>query len=252
MGFTVDTAALLVTVDRAHNHFCITAPEGNPVVMLLPDSLSVTSIFARTKGKRARGCPGDNNPMLYALKGMHNLNTRARDIGELCHSFRKIFAVFLNNQPVWDWIVPLPSGSQVCARFARKVHQRVGQGHYVDWVLIKRTAGEVLSCIGEMRISARDKNTLSEEIKRFIKAHGPQAPFQIKTIKRVNLRRYINPLALGQIRKHEIPPARILLIDDMVTTGTSLRRAAELLRHQYPDAHIEALTLFGSSKSSTS
>lgn len=23
MGFTVDTAALLVTVDRAHNHFCI-------------------------------------------------------------------------------------------------------------------------------------------------------------------------------------------------------------------------------------
>ena len=249
MGFSINTASLFVTVDHSHNHFCITTPEGNPVEMLLADSLKVTSVFARTKGKRTRGCPGDNNPMLYALKGMHNLHTRPRDIGKLCISFRKILPLFLMNQPAWDWIVPLPSGSHICARFASKVHQRAGQGRYLDGILLKRAAGQVLNDVRDMRISARDKNTLSEEIKRFIKANGWQASFQIKMIKRVTMRRYINPLTLGEVNKQEMPPARILLVDDMVTSGTSLRSGAELLRGRYPDAHIEALTLFGSSKS---
>jgi len=38
------------------------------------------------------------------------------------------------------------------------------------------------------------------------------------------------------------------LIDDMVTSGASLVSAEAILKQQYPDARIEALTLFGSSR----
>ena len=77
MGFVVDAENRLVTVDHSHNHFCITTPEGNPVELML-GTLKVTSIFARTKGKRDKRDPGDNSPMLYVIKGLHELRTNPR------------------------------------------------------------------------------------------------------------------------------------------------------------------------------
>lgn len=246
MGFVVDAQKRLVTVDHSHNHFCITTPEGNPVELML-GTLKVTSIFARTKGKRDRNDPGDNNPMLYVIKGLHDLRTIPRDIAMLCASFRQILPAYLGNGFLWDWIVPLPSSSPVCCRFAEKVFKRTKQGACYSDALTKITASQVLKDVSAQKISSRDRNRLRIEVKRFISAHGEDAPFQIKSVN-VGLRHYINPLMWGHIPPGTNPPKAILLIDDMVTSGASLVNAEAILRHRYPHAHIEALTLFGSSR----
>lgn len=245
MGFVVDAENRLVTVDHSHNNFCITTPQGNPAVITL-GTLKVTSIFTRTKGKRDKRDPGDNSPMLYVLKGLHNLQTRKRDVGTLCASFRKILPAYLGGGFQWDWIVPLPSTSTVCSRFAERVFKHTQQGVCHPNALVKITAQQVLQDVGALRIPSRDKARLRVDVKRFISNHGENAPFQIKSVN-VSLRQYINPLAWGHVQATS-PPRMILLIDDMVTSGSSLVNAEEILKHRYPMARIEALTLFGSSK----
>lgn len=246
MGFVVDAEKRLVTVDHSHNNFCITTPQGNPVEITL-GTLKVTSIFARTKAKRDRNAPGDNSPMLYVIKGLHELRTNPRDIAMLCASFRQILPAYLGSGFQWDWIVPLPSSSPVCRRFADKVLKRTQQGACYPGSLAKITAVEVLRSVDGLQIKAADKTVLKTDIFRFISNHGEDAPFQIKSIRRVKLRKHISPFMLGNVAE-VVPPSAILLIDDMVTSGASLVSAEALLKQQYPGARIEALTLFGSSK----
>lgn len=246
VGFVVDAENRVVTVDHSHNHFCITTPEGNPVELML-GTLKVTSIFSRTKGKRDRNDPGDNSPMLYVIKGLHELRTTPRDIAMLCASFRQILPAYLGNGFQWDWIVPLPSSSSVCCRFADKVFKHTKQGTCHANALVKITAGQVLQDVSRLRISSRDRNRLRIEVKRFISAHGEDAPFQIKSVN-VGLRHHVNPMIWGHVPPGTNPPRAILLVDDMVTSGASLVNAEAILKHRFPHAQIEALTLFGSSK----
>lgn len=247
MGLVVDAGKRLVTVDHSHNHYCVTTPDGNPVELLLTESLKVTSIFSRTKGKRDRSDPGDNSPMLYVIKGMHGLRTRPRDIAMMCASFRHILPVFMDKGFEWDWIIPLPSSSPVCSRFAAKVLQRTRRGACFPQALTKITAQQVWDNVGSLRISSKEKSQLRGEVKRFIHAHGGDTPFQIKSIN-VKLRHHIAPFMWGAVPLGTNPPRGILLIDDMVTSGTSLICAEAILKARYPGARVEALTLFGSSR----
>lgn len=250
MGFVVDAVNRLVTVDHSHNHFCVTTPNGNPTTITLDNGLKVTSIFARTKGKKGKRAgiiPGDNSPMLYVLKGMQNLTTRRKDVAMLCASFRQILPVYLGAGFAWDWIVPLPSSSAVCSRFADKVHKRCQIGIFQPAAITKITAQQVLNNVGQLRISAKERALLSADIRRFISHNTPQTSFQIKCAT-THLRHHINPLMWGNVPLGTTPPRRVLLVDDMVTSGTSLVCAADIIKNRYPTVQIEALTLFGSSK----
>ncbi|MBS0057794.1 phosphoribosyltransferase [Yersinia sp. Marseille-Q3913] len=243
MGFTVDVANRLVTVDHSHNNYSVTTPAGNPTVLTLSNGLKVTSIFSRTKGKKGkRGVkdpPGDNSPMLYALKGMHQLQTTRRAVMDL--------PVYVAAGFQWDWLLPLPSSSNLTALFANRVCSRSGVGVCHHGAMVKISAQQVLKNLEALQIKATDRSAIREAVNRFIKYNSPQTAFQIKAISRTSLRPYINPLMWGHLPA-VVPPRRVLLIDDMVTTGTSLVCASDILRHRYPTVQIEALTLFGSTK----
>ncbi|WP_249192973.1 phosphoribosyltransferase, partial [Yersinia sp. Marseille-Q3913] len=243
VGFTVDVANRLVTVDHSHNNYSVTTPAGNPTVLTLSNGLKVTSIFSRTKGKKGkRGVkdpPGDNSPMLYALKGMHQLQTTRRAVMDL--------PVYVAAGFQWDWLLPLPSSSNLTALFANRVCSRSGVGVCHHGAMVKISAQQVLKNLEALQIKATDRSAIREAVNRFIKYNSPQTAFQIKAISRTSLRPYINPLMWGHLPA-VVPPRRVLLIDDMVTTGTSLVCASDILRHRYPTVQIEALTLFGSTK----
>lgn len=247
MGFIVDAENKLVMVDHSHNNFCVTSPKGNPVIQKLNNSLKVTSIFTRTKAKRERSLLGDNCPMLYALKGMHKLKTRRRDIALLCASFHRIFPVFLNDGFVWDWIVPLPSCHPICSRFAHKVHKHSQFGIVQPKTIIKVSAEQILLNVKQLNIKSADKALLSSDIRRFIKNNCLKTDFQIKALKS-HLRHHINPFIWGSVLQDTVPPSKILLIDGMITSGSSLINASNILKHHYPHVEIEALTLFSSSR----
>ncbi|HHR6132332.1 TPA: phosphoribosyltransferase [Providencia alcalifaciens] len=249
MGFDVDTTNNIVTVDHSHDIFSRTTVAGNPTTIRLSNGLKVTSIFSRTKGKRAKRGerpPGDNNPMLYALKGMQNLKTTYRSVMDLYVNFQEILPVFINAGFQWDWLLPLPSSSQLTSIFANKVAHQSGIGVCLNGTILKKSAQDVLDSLNNLQIKATERSALREDINRFIARNSPQTPFQIKAITRSQLRQHISPLKWGHIGIGSNPPRNVLLIDDMVTTGTSLMSAFDIIKHRYPTVRIEALTLFGS------
>lgn len=251
MGFVVDENNKLVIVDHSHHHFCITTAIGNPAVSILENGLKVTSIFTRTKsrkGKNGQKPLGDNNPMLYALKGLQQLKTTKQSVKDLVLNYRQILPKFIDNGFVWDWLVPLPSSSHLTALFAKKIAKHSGIGVCHHHLIMKNSAQHVLNNLQYLKIKSSERSALREDIKRFIHFNSPHSPFQIKSITRIKLRKYINPFTLINRPDNLFIPQNILLVDDMVTTGTSLISASELLKQSYPSANIEALTLFGSSR----
>lgn len=239
---------VFVRVNHSHNRYGLTTPEGNPAFLQL-DGLKITSIFSRTKGRRDRTEPGDNCPMLYALKGLHNLRTRHSDIRLLRASFLSILASFKEQTVGWDSLFPLPSSSKLTSLFASKVQKQTGMGQCYPTALRKITAEQVLLQLDTMNeIRSQDRANLRQEVKRFIRNYSAHTDFQMKFVKNVKLRRYINPLSWGILPIDTAPPRGILLIDDMVTSGTSLLRAAAVIKERFPLADIQALTLFGSSR----
>ncbi|WP_411705393.1 phosphoribosyltransferase [Edaphovirga cremea] len=245
MGFEIDVLTKTVTVNHSHNNYANTAINGNPDIKHF-DGLKVTSIFKRTKGRRDKNTPGDNNPMLYALKNMQGLKTTFRSICLLWGSYDQLVRLLLQ-RTVYDCIIPLPSSSPIAGLIAKNINKRQPKSSRYFNALKKISAERVLFTISDLRIISSEKATLRQDVKRFIAHHGRKADFQMKSIIRPKLRKHINPIVWGEINISP-PPINILLIDDMVTSGASLLSARDALLIHYPGIYIECLTLFGSSR----
>lgn len=248
VGFNVDTKNRVVSVDHSHHNYCDTSTNGNPVTEQLADGLLVTSIFKRTKGRRDRDIPGDNSPMLYALKGLHDLKTNFTAIKALERNYKHILNSFIQTGFLWDCLMPLPSSSNLTKLFAKSVCKQTRTGMCYNSALKKITAAAVLESIPQLtQISSPDRTKLRSSVRKFIRYHSDDTEFQMKSITPVNLRKHINPIMWGGLPFGASPPNNILLVDDMITSGTSLLSASTVIRQHYPFANIQALTLFGSS-----
>lgn len=204
VGFNVDAINNLVTVDHTHNDYCVTTVPTNPVYMLQED-LKITSIFARTKGRRSSKTPGDNCPMLYALKRTGELRTNVKDVAKLRLNFRKILKTYLETDFQWDWIIPLPSSSNLCESFAEEVRIRSQIGIIQPNYFVKITAQEALDIVKGLNVSSKVRTTLSSKIRKFIKHNTPQTSFQIKYIDKKQ-RKLINPFNYNSMGRVIAPP----------------------------------------------
>jgi len=247
LGFNVDKAARLVTVDHSHNNYADTTVDGNPTERVF-DGLRVSSILRRTKGKRSRDLPGDNSPMLYALKGIEGLQTDYRSLALLTRNGFAILDKFLAaNADGWDCVIPMPSSHNIANILSKRVARRLPACQLEACALKKISAQNVREQLPGLSISSRDKTKLNGHIKRFARFNGWEADFQMKSITEPGLRNHVNPLALGRFLGRS-PPRRILLVDDMVTSGSTLKHAEQIIAARYPMSSVEALTLLGTSK----
>lgn len=89
----------VVKVDHYNKEWLKTRPQGNPTKEEI-DGLAVYSLFKRllasAKSRRKhRKIPGDNCPIIYALKGKDNLTTDISSIKKLRSSYDEIVRVKL-------------------------------------------------------------------------------------------------------------------------------------------------------------
>lgn len=247
LGFNVDNSAGLVTVDHSHNNYAVTSVDDNPITILY-DGLPVTSIFRRTKGKRDKGSLGDNSPMLYAFKKMDGLTTKYSSVASLAKNYFEILNKFCTEKEMeWDIVVPMPSSHDIANILSRRMVRLGVAKKFEPDALKKITASEVQKQVKQLKISSRDRTKLNDFVKKFAKFNGWNTDFQMKSITLAKFRMHINPIVFGKLN-NTTPPKRILLVDDMVTSGTTLTYARMALQKRYPLASIEAITLLSSSK----
>lgn len=263
MGFDVDRANKIVTVDHSHNNFATTSVEGNPKTKRYGD-MTVIGIFKRNKGANRtlrQTAPdtkidGDNSPMLYALKNLDGLTTTPSDVCSLFRNARQILRSELEKQSennvVFTHIITIPSSHKLASIVARMVY-RVGKSQNPQMpfpqkgILQKASARQVLDQIQTARIASKAKTNIKRSIKRFIQQNGDDVDFQIKYIKDIKLRQHINLLALTPYETIDNSEINVLLVDDMVTTGSSLIAAKILLLQRYPNATFYSICLFSAS-----
>lgn len=246
MGFEVKDDGRVV-VNHSHNTFCVTRAAGNPTIVTTHCGLSVCSIFKRLshKEKPKSKSKGDNCPMIYALKGQQGLYTTLSDIRLL---YSSAFAILTNHiashHTEYDFIVPMPSAHQISYILARRVQRQVPTATLIQGCLQKSTVGDAkkeLANTATIPHSARA--AISKQLMRAEREGGLGQLLSLKKIPTQH-RCHLSPVQLTT----SLPPAsrglKILLVDDLFSTGTTLTSAKNLLSRYFPEANIEALCLF--------
>ncbi len=231
----------LVTVDHAVKEHLTTTVEGNPKVSVTECGLQVTSIFTRlkasAKSRRDRNQVGDNCHMLYALKKKDGLVTNLASVRLLTESGRQILDL-LAKQIQADSIIYMPSGYSLSRILGKRCAKAFG-GVLIDGVFRKTTKLEAYAMLTRADrngdISTSEKKTLDFRLKK-------SDMFSLKDIP-VDYRHHFTPLHLNQ-GFHGNIRGKVVLVDDLLATGQTLRVAADLIRNMPGVSAVEAVCLF--------
>lgn len=247
MGLVIEGTRVLV--DHASKDHLVTTPEGNPKSYRIKNKhgeLEVFSVFTRLKSSgrsRSRaaqaGKPvGDNCPLIYALKGKADLSTDTNSIKLLVRSGKIIVQSF----PVQDGdvLVCAPSSHSLVSHFATLLGKQLGLS-VVSGTLAKSTiesAVEDIDVAFALATSRDDRKALIG-IKRKL---ADQKTLALKDIP-TKYRSLIQPFVCAQQALGD-EQRNLILVDDLVASGTSLIGAMNVLDARYPGRSFRAITLF--------
>ena len=245
MGLVIEGSKVLV--DHGSKEHLVTTPEGNPKRYTLKNAsgeLEVFSVFTRLKASsrarknRAGRMVGDNCPLIYALKGKEGLTTGYRSIRELLISGASIVSGF---QPEGDEVlVPAPSSHPLVGYLTRILSSEL-KLQIADSLLRKASVQSVLADL-EAAIDASPSYRVRKELQNTVLKVQRQEVFALKDVP-TTYRELIRPFEVGVGRLPD-GQQRVVLVDDLVASGTSLIGAMSVLKDRYPDTQFRAITLF--------
>ncbi|ALG68058.1 phosphoribosyltransferase family protein [Beggiatoa leptomitoformis] len=230
----------VVTFNATHNRLVNTNIEQIPMEHEIT-GCKISCIFQRRKSSS-----GDGNPLIYALKGKDGYSISRRELTKFLGSFYVLLEKILGQKSA-DIIVPMPSSHPIALIIARRIARRMNnQVLILNNLFQKKTIDEVSSELEDLLqnslLSKKECRSIEQLIARLGKVKGKM--FSMKNVD-IKSRAYINPLKLS-LHSPEISMTllRIIVVDDLVASGSTLSAAVNLLRELYPNAHIEGICLF--------
>ena len=244
MGFEVKDDGF-VMVNHDHNRFGNTDINGNPTKAQSSCGLTVHSVFKRLphKSKAPKSeLRGDNCPLIYALKGADGLYTEVTEVKKLIPPGKQILDTFISDKSEgYDLILPMPSNHSISLILARRVHKLLPKSSIIVTGLRKATVRQVFQQLKDNDLGHNANAAISKQLKKMEQDVGLDGLFSIKNIP-TRYRRDLSPVVLTDALPDVA--SRILLVDDLFSTGSTLFGARNLLQRYMPNAKIEALCLF--------
>lgn len=241
MGLRIDNN--LVEVDDTHNQYLNTGIQGNPVINNHSNGMVVYSVFKRNKAPgSARGQHGgDNCPLLYALKKKNGMRTNVNSIKKLVPVFYKIVNSHINHG--YDLVVPMPSNHNICKILSDRLVGIYGC-HVAHGLFVKISIQDAESQLdSNATLTAAEKKSIRFKLKGQAKAGAIN--FSLKDIPTAD-RHVFDPV---KVNKRIIGQkfSKILLVDDLYSSGRTLECAHRHVVSMFPGAQVEALCLFSKS-----
>lgn len=241
MGLTI--TGNLVDVDQSHNQLLNTGRHGNPVVQIAgedADEIYVYSTFQRQMTPRSMSRlphikQGDNCHLLYALKRKNGLCTTFGAVRRLMLHFDAIVEDMIDQSGEFDVVIPMPSGHLISRLYAKRLAARYGCP-MIDSVFVKATKQAARDQLAVADLSWSEKKTLKYRIGK------DDGDFAMKDIP-TSYRSFFNPVVL-QPTHVPVGCEKILLVDDLLASGSTLIAARRQLLAISPDADIAAACLF--------
>ncbi len=236
MGLIIENN--VVKVDHDVKDHLITGTTGNPTVDTV-GGLAVYGVFrrqfnsAKLGRQRSEKVIGDNCPLIYALKGKDGLSVEFASIKKLNESLPTIFqAMAALLAPQFDVIVSMPSSSKLAFILGQRLARCTGKPHIPD-LFVKSSNAQAYASVANSLIVAprsvpRDDAVDIRNVLKFLQKDPDQA-FAAKYVKPA-IRSYFVPLALPATPPPLAAGARVLLVDDLLSSGQTLKCAERLLQ----------------------
>ncbi len=246
MGFVIKDGVVLV--DHSHNKFAVTTVKNNPTNSC-DSGLTVHSAFLRTRTrirkKRGERVAGDNCPFIYALKAKDGLTTTMREVHKLNLNLIEIIGSFLECSGGWEMIIPLPSSHNISRILANRLHRPLIGSYLYNDLLRKKNILEARAEIKASGATVEEKRYFENQLRLQRKLVGWAGSYSLKNIE-VSKRGLLGPLVVNKVPK-SVKPSNILLVDDVMSSRTTLCHAKRIVQELYPEAKIEAFCLFSTS-----
>lgn len=250
-GIDFDPEAKIVSFNPVHEDNVDTSIENNPTVdKSIYPNVDVWSIFKRKKGMR-----GDGNPLVYALKGEREWQFKSIKDKELIKKqFDLIAEKFAKLYPIGVTVI-IPSGNQLNKHIADIVMSKSKDAKLIEGVICKLTVEEVDEIVMRKDSYFRKvyKDNFNDAYKTlwvfFDKMNEERnGVFSRHLIKDNKMRDAIlDTLKITPDRyamdSKFINGQNILLIDDTISRGQTIKRACEILNESYGPKSITVLTL---------
>ena len=234
----------VVTFTSETEQLVNTSLDANPNHHKLND-LIVHSVFKRLYSRQG----GDGNPLIYALKGQKGFSISLKECGKFNPNISKILHRLMHEKD-YEVILTMPSSHKVVERFAKKIN-RISKNHciLINNIFSKKTILEVYSDLQDLPLTPKYKKdiiALRRSLERDL-TNNPNKAFSMKEVATKD-RMFIRPLKIDptQIEKvTEMKGKSILLVDDLLASGTTLTSAYNLLKEMEVSEQIEAICLLG-------
>lgn len=227
-----------VVFNDGHDDLVVTCARRNPYDVKEGD-LRIKSIFRRVQAKKRAG---DGNPLIYALKGKGGFTIHPREAAKFVPDFKVILGKVLDNA-AFEMVVPMPSAYGISSALAHRVVRTSKYGAVHAGLLRKKNQAEILAELQVLKFPAKTPEfviKLAISLRKKLEKGDGAASFSMKEVDTL-LRPYIQPLTL--VKPLPEGGARILLVDDLMSTGATMVSAKNALKAVYPKAYIEGLCL---------
>jgi phosphoribosylpyrophosphate synthetase len=248
IDYDEDTLAISYNPDHEDN---VDTGDANPTLdnSILPN-VDVWSIF-----KRRSGTPNDGNPLLYAMKGGEKgwHFATAKDRNAIYARLEKIASKFVALHKYPTTII-VPSTNMLNATIANTIKNKNNDTMVVDDIILKTLKSDIREYILLPGSKFREvygknfKNALAqfdrycERMKTdYFQYHALGRDFIMRDAIDQTMR--VNEPRVAAYADN-INDKNILLIDDSVSNGNSIREAVRIIRENFAPRTITVLTLF--------
>lgn len=266
----IDTFQHIVTYNPSYNSFADTSLL-NPSINknILKNNLASPDKVAFTKGKfnnitvwsvfkrfgNRTTCNG--NPLIYALKGENNWKFPNQENKEkFFEKVELIIKKFLSmHKP--NTIIVLPSTNPLNMKFSEMIVKNSPESELICDVLMKITVDRLLEYVyepdSEFRKYYKDEfKSKYMELENYIqsnvrasKLNSDTIPFKRHWVEDQIMRNVIDRTMMlnGASYGNSINNKNVLLVDDVISHGNSIRESIRILKEQYEPKRIDVLTL---------
>lgn len=125
-----------------------------------------------------------------------------------------------------SYILVMPSSHLIAKRFAIRVARKSG-AVLIDDFFLKETVGNIVDNFDFSKVSFSHIRDVKRTLSRLEKIH-PQKEISLKNVNN-KVRCYFPPVTYNDSYRGDMPDGNIILIDDLLSTGTTLLSARDIL-----------------------
>lgn len=250
-GIDFDPETKTVAYNSSHENYVDISIENNPTIdgEIVP-GVQVWSIFKRKKGETQE----DGNPLVYALKGEGWAFWSEEDREAIEKQFDLIASKFVSMYQKGITVL-IPSGNEFNKHIADVILSKSENGELIEGVICKLTTEEVNDIVLDFNSKYREHykdnfNSAYYRLDRYLDQMDKQlkGTFSRHLIKDQEMRDVLEFTLKASEDKYaefanKINGQNILIIDDTIGSGQSIKKACRIMMESYAPKSITVLIL---------